>query len=171
MAQLLIVAGALQAAGALHEGEAAEAEGKSAQRMQEYNAQVSEMEAKAARQKARFDQQRQAEAGERTKSAQIAKLGAAGGLGSPVAGDLAAEQAAELELENLMIGYEGDITAKRLEQQAELDRMQGKIYMKKGKNLKTASYAKAGGSLLQGFGSAGGGKSVGSGGLSHPSWG
>jgi len=106
MAPMLIIAAAgLKAAGELQEGEAAEAEGKSAQNMANYNAQVAEMEARAARQKAGFDQRRLAEAGGRKQGALIAGLGTAGGLGSQVAGDLAAAQAAETELEILMTGY------------------------------------------------------------------
>ena len=158
MAPMLIIAAAgLKAAGELQEGEAAEAEGKSTQNIANQNAQVAEMEARAARQKAGFDQRRLAEAGGRKQGALIAGLGTAGGLGSQVAGDLIAAQAAETELEILMTGYEGELTATRAERQAELDRLQGRIYMKRGKQAKRASYYKAGSSVLKGFGSAGGG--------------
>jgi len=108
------------------------AEGKSAQNIANYNAAVAEQQAEAARQKAAFEQKRQAQQAERIKSAQTAKIAAAGGLGSPVASDLAAEQAAELELENLLIGYEGEVTAKRAESQAVLDRLQGKLAKQRG---------------------------------------
>ena len=110
------------------------AEGRSAQNIANYNAAVAEQQATAERQRAAFGQRRQAKRGAEIKSAQIAALGAAGGLGSPVAGDLAAEQAAELELENLLIGFEGETKAKQLESQATLDILQGKLSRQKGKS-------------------------------------
>lgn len=112
---------------------AARAEGKSAENIALYNAAVMEQEAKAIRQKAAFGQKRQAKRAERIKSALVAKVAAAGGLGSPVAADLAVEQAAELELENLLIGYEGEVGAQRALSQAELDRLQGRLAKLRGK--------------------------------------
>ena len=156
MAPALIIAGAsVMAFGQYKQGQAAEAEGRSAKNVMEYNAQVEEREAAAKRAKAGFEQKRQAKAGARVKSALTAKLAAAGGSGSPVAADLSAEQAAELDLENLLIGYEGEVEARRHESQAALDRMQGKIYKQKGKNIKRAKMWEAGGSLLTGFGKSG----------------
>lgn len=140
--------------GVLQQGRAAEAEAQSAQNIANYNAAVQEREAKALRAKAGFEQRRQAKRGERVKGSLIAALGAAGGLGSPVVADLAAEQAAELELENILIGYEGEIGAERALSQAQLDRLQGKIYKQRGKTLKQASYFGAGTTLLKGFGEA-----------------
>lgn len=151
------------AMGMYQQGQVAAQQAKSAQNMANYNAQVQEQEARARRQKATFDQTRQAKHGARVKSALTAKLAKAGGLGSPVALDLAAEQAEELELENLLIGYEGEVGARRAESQATLDRMSGKIARKRGKAAKTASYYQAGGTLLTGFGAAGMGGGTGSG--------
>ena len=154
----LIVAGTtISAAGAIQAGRVAEAEGKSRQNIAEYNALVREREAEALRQKAGFESKRQAKRAARVKGALTAALGAAGGLGSPVAADLAAEQAAELELENLLIGYEGEVGAQRALSRAELDRLQGKLYRQKGKAARQASYFRAGSTLLQGFGTAYGG--------------
>ena len=117
----------LSGAGALR------AQGKSAQNIANYNAAVAEQEAKAIRDKAKFDQIRQAERAERIKGAQEAAIAKAGGAGSPVAGYLAGEQAAELELENLLIGHEGELGAGRAESQAILDRLQGQLSLQKGK--------------------------------------
>ena len=154
-ATTMIVAGTgISAAGAIQAGRVAEAEGKSRQNIAEYNALVQEREAEALRQKAGFESKRQAKRAARVKSALTAALGAAGGLGSPVAADLAAEQAAELELENLLIGFGGEVEAGRAETQAELDRLQGKLYRRRGKAEKAASYYRAGGTLLTGFGTA-----------------
>ncbi len=139
------------------------AEGKSAQNIANFNAAVALREAEALRAKAGFAQKRQAKRGAQIKSALTAKLGAAGGVGSLVAGDLAAEQAAELELENLLIGFEGEVAAGRAESQAELDILQGKIAKQRGKTvgraasigfgtqLATTPVTKKGGTLLTGF--------------------
>ena len=120
------------------------AEGKSAQNIANFNAAVALQEAEAQRAKAGFAQKRQAKRGVQIKSALIAKLGAAGGIGSLVAGDLAAEQAAELELENLLIGFEGEILAGRAESQAELDILQGKIAKQRSKTAARAANIKFG---------------------------
>ena len=112
----------------------ARVEGRSAQNMANYNAAVSEQEAVAQRARAGFAQKRQAKRGVEITSALTAKLGAAGGIGSPVALDLSAEQAAELELENLLIGFEGEVAAGRAESQAEIDRLTGRIAMATGKS-------------------------------------
>lgn len=112
---------------------AARVEGKSRQNIADFNAVVKEQEAKAERLRAGFASKRQAKKAAAIKSALEAKLGAAGGLGSPVAADLAAEQAAELELENLLIGFEGETRARQAENQAILDRLQGKLAKQKGK--------------------------------------
>ena len=142
---------------------AARAEGKSRQNIADFNAAVAEQQAKAERQRAGFASKRQAKKAAAIKSALEAKLGQAGGLGSPVAADLAAEQAAELELENLLIGFEGETKARRAESQAELDRLQGKIAKQRGKargraanikvgmQLATLPVGGAGGKLLTGF--------------------
>ena len=151
----LIVAGtAIGAAGAIQSGRIAEAQGRSAQNIANYNALVQEREAEALRQKAGFESKRQAKRAARVKSTLTAELGAAGGLGSPVAADLVAEQAAELELENLLIGFGGEVGAGRAETQAELDRLQGKLYRRRGKAEREASYFRAGSTLLTGFGTA-----------------
>ncbi len=152
---MLIIGTSVMAAGQLQAGAAAESEAISAQNIQNYNAAVQEQQAEALRTKATFEQQQQAKRAARVKSALTARIAKAGGLGSPVAGDLAAEQAAELELENLLIGYEGQVGAQRALSQAELDRLQGRLSRQKGKAARQASFFKAGGTLLQGFGTAG----------------
>jgi len=133
------------------QGQAMEQQGKDQQKMAEYNAAVERRDAEAARMKAQFESQRQAEAANRAKSTLVANLGAGGGLGSPVTGDLAAEQAGELELENLLIGYEGETLAMRHESQASMDIMSGKMARSRGKYGAMAGYMKAGTSLLTGF--------------------
>ena len=151
---MIVIGPGVMAAGQIQQGRVAEAEGKSRQNIAEYNAAVQEREAEAIRQKAGFESKRQAKRAARVKSALTAELGAAGGLGSPVAADLAAEQAAVLELENLLIGFGGEVGAGRAETQAEFDRLQGKLSRQRGKAARKASYFRAGGTLLTGFGTA-----------------
>ena len=142
---------------------AVRAQGRSAQNIANFNAAVSTQEAKAQREKSAFEQRRQSERAARVKSALTARIAKAGGLGSPVAADLAAEQAAELELENLIIGFEGEVAARRFESQAVVDTLQGKLVRQRGKaagraanikfatQLATLPVGGAGGTLLTGF--------------------
>lgn len=131
------------------------AAGKSAQNIAEYNAAVAEQEARAVREKAAFGQKRQAKRAVEIRSALTAKVATVGGLGSPVAADLAAEQAAELELENLLIGFEGEVGAQRALSQAELDRLQGRLARQKSKAAARAANiqfgTQVGTTLLTGF--------------------
>lgn len=140
------------------------ATGKSAQNIAEYNAQVAEQEAKAIKARAAFAQKRQAKRAAAIKSALTAKLGAVGGLGSPVAVDLAAEQTAELELENLLIGFEGEVGAQKALTQAELDRLAGRLARQRGKSAARAANIQFGtqvATLLTGFGGGGdGGRTI-----------
>ena len=110
------------------------AAGKSEQRIAEFNAQVAEQEAKAALLRSGFDQEQQAKEAEKIKSRVQANIGAAGGTGSPVAVDITKEQASELELENLLIGFEGEVAARRAGTQADLDRLQGSLALQKSKS-------------------------------------
>ena len=78
------------------------------------------------RARSKFDSIQQAKKAERIKGALQAGIAKAGGAGSPVAADLSAEQAAELELENLLIGYEGETEAKRTLHQGKIAKMKAK---------------------------------------------
>lgn len=112
---------------------AARTAGKSAQNIANFNAAVAKQEGVAVKERAKFGQKRQAKRAVKAESALTAKLAAAGGLSSPVAGDILAEQAAESELESLLIGFEGEVAARRAETQAELDKLQGRLSKAKGK--------------------------------------
>ena len=111
------------------------AEGKTAQRISERNALVEEQRAIGEERKAAFAQKRQAKKGVEVQSALEAKLAAAGGVGSPVAGDLIGAQAEELELENLLLGFEGQVAAEQRLEQAALDRLTGRAAKQRSKNL------------------------------------
>jgi len=153
---LLVAGTAVSAYGQIQAGRAAAAQGESAQNIANYNAAIQEREAKAIEQKTRFDQMRQAERAARIKSRLRTKLAGSGArmdVGAPLM--LQEEQAAELELENMLIGYEGETGAQRARSQAEIDRLQGRLYRQKGRAGRTAGYIGAGSTLLTGFGTAG----------------
>jgi len=153
----LIIAGAgLMAAGQIQAGREAAAAGRSQQNIDNYNAALMEREAQAIEKKAKFESLRQAKEARRIVGrlrTQLAGAGAELGEGAPL--KLEEEQLAELELENLIIGYEGRVQAGRARSQAELDRLAGKLAKQRGKAARTASYLQAGGTLLTGFGVAG----------------
>ena len=119
-------------------------QGASEQNIAEFNAQVAEQKAIGERARAGFAQKRQAKKGVAIQSALEAKLGAKGGIGSPVAADLIGEQAEELELESLLIGFEGEVLAQQSESQAELDRLQGRLARQRGKSAARAANIKFG---------------------------
>lgn len=143
----------LGVAGGISAAQSAGVQGESAQNIADFNAKIEKREAQARRDKATFESKRQASAASRRQGATEAAIAAAGGAGSPVALDLAAEQASEDELENLLIGFEGRIGAGQAESQAELDRLSGRIAKKRGKSQRTGAFLGAGSSLLTGFGS------------------
>ena len=152
-----IIAGAgLMAYGQIKAGEAAAVEGESAEAIANYNAAVEEQNAKAMQYKAAYDQKRLADESSRvsgTLKTRLAKSGALLGVGTPLS--LESEQQAELDLENIMIGFEADTQASRARSQAEVFRLGGQLAKQRGKNAKTASYVSAGGTFLTGLGMAG----------------
>jgi hypothetical protein len=115
-----------------------------------------EQQAKAIEQKTKFEQIQQAKRAERISSRLKAALGVSGarmGVGTPLL--LQGEQAAELELENLLIGFEGRTEAARARTQATLDRLQASVFKERGRTAQKASFIRAGTTLLTGFGTTG----------------
>jgi len=142
----------LTVVGQLQQASAAAAQAESAQAMMEYNAKLAEREAEQERMRSLFEQGRQAEEGARVMGTMRAGMGAAGVVsteGTPLL--VQAKQASELELKNLMIGYEGAESAQRYRSQAVLDRIQAKIYGQKAGAYRTGGYLNAGTTLLKGF--------------------
>ena len=144
---------AVSAAGVYAQGQAAAAQAKAQQVVAEYNARVAKQQAKANEQAALFKSRRQAAEAERYRSSLEAGFGASGAVpteGTPLL--IGATQAAESELENLMIGYEGQIGTQRAMSQASLSRLQGDIYGQRAKMASRSAMFGAGTSLLTGFG-------------------
>lgn len=136
---MLIAGAGLSAFGQYQAGEEAAATSK-------YNQQVKEREAQAAEQRAMVESRRQAQEASRKMSTLRAGLGASGAVtseGTPLA--ILGEQARQSELENLMVGYEGQTQAAGL-------REEGKQIRRAGKAERRASRIGAGASLLTGFG-------------------
>ena len=113
--------------------------GKSAQNIAEFRAQIAEQNAKAARLRSGFAQQRQAEVAEANLSQTIANLGAAGAIGSPVAIDIGLKQISESELENLLIGFEGERAEASSLLTAALERAGGKLARQQAKSAARAA--------------------------------
>lgn len=132
------------------------AQGRSEQNIAEFNAKVAEQEGKAAKIKSGFESIQQAKEAQRIKSRQIAGIGEAGGAGSPVALDISAEQAIELELENLLIGFEGEVALLRSIQKATGLRLQGQAARQASKSAARRANIQFGTQLLTGFAAAGG---------------
>ena len=138
--------------GGVSQAQAAKQQGQSQKAMMEYNARVEEQKARQIEAKTAYDQKRQAQAAQRrmsTLTANIGASGAVGTVGSPLL--VAAKQQSELDLENLMIGYEGQIGAQEHRSQAGMDVMQGNLYSQAGRNRATGAYMGAGTSILGGL--------------------
>lgn len=142
----------LGAVGMIGSANAAAAQAKGQQAMAEYNAKVQEREADAIEQATLYKQRKQTEEATRIASSQLAAMGASGAVsttGTPLL--IQAKQAAESELDNLLIGYEGQIGAGKARSQGQLDLMQAGIYGTSGSNARTAGMIGAGTTLLTGF--------------------
>ena len=135
--EVALIAGAVvSAAGAISAGQAQKSAAK-------YNAALAEEEGRAARAKAAFDEDRHRDQVERLQSSARALLGGRGIdiEGSPLLA--LADNAMEGELDALAIRYGGDVAEMRARAEAASQRFSGKQAV-------TASYFKAGSSLLTG---------------------
>ncbi len=137
--------------GAVTQGRASQARLKSEENINRFNAQVQQREKTAIKQKAVFESKRAARIASRREAEQEVATAKKGTAGSPVAPDLAAAQAAEDELEQLLIAFEGETGARRAQSQADLDLTAARITRQKRKSAKTASRIKIGRTLLTGF--------------------
>ena len=117
---------------------AAKTEAKSVQNLANFQAEVKIQEAKGIRARSGVKGRQQAKAAVARKGATIASIAVAGGLESPVAGDILAEQAANEEFNQLISSFEAESLARRSEEQAKLDRLGGQLAKQRGKNLATA---------------------------------
>lgn len=142
------VAGGISALGAIQQAQAASAQAKSAAQAQEYNAAVARNNEIAVNQQTSFaeDQQRR-----RFRALQAEGMVAAAQSGAGLGGsneDVLRQNAIANELDALTIRYEGQMKARGLLAQAELDRMQAEANRRAAKQAMTAGAINAGTSLL-----------------------
>ena len=137
----------------LMQGWMADYESRAEQRLFERNAVIAEQNATARLEKARFDSQRAAGVGEAVTGRLTAQLGASGArldVGAPIA--LLAEQASELELEQILIVAEAETEALQLRDRATMLRFAGETARRRGKNARRASLINAFGKGAETFG-------------------
>lgn len=152
---LFLAAAGAKGLSTIQQGRIADAEGRAEDKLQERNARVFEQDADARERKARFDQLRQVVAGVKVLGRLRARLGASGArldVGAPIRA--LSDQAEELELDNLLIGFEGAVEAGRFRERAVLSRFKGSLAKIRGKAARQASFLKAGTSLLSDFSTA-----------------
>lgn len=107
-------------------------QGKSAQNLANYNAQIAENEAIAARQKAEFDAKAQERQARLFAGSQRASMASTGGELLDM-GDVVDMSAEEAELENLAIRYGGDMGFRAGQQRAQLAGFEGAVAKQKAR--------------------------------------
>jgi hypothetical protein len=146
---------ALSVAAAAQQRQAAKDDATRRKNLATFNAQVQENEAKAKKQAAEFASKRLAKKSARDRGTLQTRLAKAGGLGSPVAEDLAVELESEQDLLDLLIGFEGETAAKQARAQGAIDTASGKRAVARGQAQATAATIGGGSSVLSGFNTGG----------------
>lgn len=125
-ATLTIMATAASAAGTAVSTLGAIQQGKSAQNLANYNAQIAQNEAIAARQKAEFDARAQERQAKLFAGSQRASMASTGGELLDM-GDVRDMSAEEAELENLALRYGGEMGYRAGQQRAQLAGFEGAV--------------------------------------------
>lgn len=142
----------LQGAGMIMGSSSAKKAAKQAKKIGEFNAKVAEEEAEATRLSSRFIQQRAVKEGARTMGTLETRMAASGArldVGAPLRA--LADLAQELDIEQLLIAYEGEKTVRRYKNQATVNRMGGSLEAKQLEAQSTANLISGAGKLLTGF--------------------
>tara|TARA_R110000823_G_scaffold121935_1_gene247078 strand:- start:950 stop:1417 length:468 start_codon:yes stop_codon:yes gene_type:complete len=139
---LEIAALASSALGAVTSAAGASQQGKSAQNLSNYNAEIAKNDAIAARQKAEFDATAQERKAKLFGGTQRASMAATGGELLDMQ-DVVDMYKTEAELENLAIRYGGEMGYRAGQQRADISRFEGSV-------AKQKAQGKAAGSLLTG---------------------
>jgi len=154
MWSLLFGAGiGLQAYSSYQQGQAQAEQYAYAQQEALYKARVAEADAKAVQARTTFEQQRQIQEGAAavdTMRVSQATSGARTDVGTPVL--VRAQQWAEVELENFLIGLEGRTQKSKFKQEAAFQRIQGRLYGKAAKRSVLTGYLGAAANIFQGMG-------------------
>lgn len=147
---MLVAGSAMQAVGAIQQGEAAQAEADARAQANQYNAKVREMQAGIERQQANTREEQQRRKARQILGQQRGAIAQSGVAMTGSALDIAEESAARAELDALTIRYEGDLAARGLLADAESERYESKVNIMAGKNAKRGAYLSAGAAVLQG---------------------
>jgi len=143
----LIAGTALSAGSAIQEGQLANAQGKASNDIAKLNAANLEHQAESRMDAARLEDTRQVRRSRMALGSQIAK-GGASGVTSDI--DVLADTAFQFAMDRSLMLRQGLVESQGLLGQAGMMRAQGKFAKKVGKSKRTASYAKAGMSILGG---------------------
>jgi len=148
-------AAVIGAVGAISAGQQAAARGRTQKAIADQNAEIERRKGVRAEQVAAINRSEH----ERSASAQLATLFAGGGAsgvirseGSPLA--VFTDYARDIKLESLRITNVGEVDYDAALNQARNFQSQGALDLQAGRQAKTASYFKAGSTLLSGFGKA-----------------
>lgn len=154
VAAAIIGAGALQAFGAIKEGQIAEAQGKFAKDIAIRNQQALERQAKAERAAASIEESRVARKEKIVKAQQRAIIGKSGvGLAGATL-SLLADTAFQFSLERNLILRRGLIRGRELRERGRIELAKGRFARTLGIEAKRLSFVKAGGSILGAVGAA-----------------
>lgn len=146
------VAAGAQAGGSLMGAYSSRKAAKQAKKIGKYNAQVYRNEAEEARESYQFEQERAVKEGKRVAGEMLAAAGASGArldVGAPLRAE--AELANELNIDQLLIAYEGENAARRSENQAVVAKMGGSLAAKEYNAQAVSSLLSAGSTLASAY--------------------
>lgn len=139
-----IIAAGTAAAGSIQQGRQANAAAKSEANMAEYNAKMSEIQARQANAAAGVQEEDTRRRGRAIIGMQLASSAEAG---AGLNGDLLRESVFGIEADSMAIRYEGDLKAQGLTDSAALQRSAAVVARDRGKQAVTGSYLNAAGSI------------------------
>lgn len=151
-----IASAGMQGAGMIMGSKSNKAAAAMSRRIGEFNALVNEEEAALVRRETHLQQIRDLEEGERAVGTLRARMGVSGArldVGAPLRAE--AELAQELDINQLLLAYEGEKAARRFENEAALNRMGGSLTAQQYNAQATANLIKAGSTLLSGVSTLG----------------
>ena len=145
VAGLSLASGALGVVGAIQSGRQANAAAKSEANMADYNAKMSEIQARQAYAAAGVQEEETRRRGRAVLGQQLASSAEAG---AGLNGDLLRESVFGIEADSMAIRYEGDLKAQGLKDNAALQKSAAVVARDRGKQAITGSYLNAGASVL-----------------------
>lgn len=147
---LMIASTAMQAIGSIQQGKAAQAEAEYNAKLSEHNAKVMQIQAQVEGQQTARREEAQRRQAREVMGRQAAGLAQAGVGFSGSALDITEESAQAAELDALNIRYGGQLKAQGLLADAEMQRAQAAGQRFAGANAKRAGYIGAGSAILSG---------------------